>query len=808
MRFFCLYVFLLGAGAVHAVEYRELEAYLHDHIIESNAPSGVAAVAIDGEIVWSFASGYAHVSQRRLATIDTAYSIASVTKPITAAAILRLVDQGKIDLDAPANRYLPTPLQSSFGDGDDVTVRMLLNHTGGLPRHYKFYYADREKPLPETEFVRRYGRAMLPPGQAFEYSNIGYGLLELIIEHVSKQAYPSFLREQIFSPAEMTAAFVPPEQRARGPVAERYRYFDEPVPFYDFDHRGASAVFATATDLLRFANALVSTDDADGIISSTSSSQMWPPSENEDSYGLGFSVWNKDGETIVHHSGGMPGVSARLMFVPRTGVAVVFLMNGSGDSWLPTVRLLREFQPELFAADDSGPMGPLEGLWLGEVELEDNKPLALAMEFTEDGRLKSGELQGKSLSSARVRSQSNGLFSLMLRGSSLDAGETADYTHGLKFTLAPDGDVLRGYLTAQERPTRKRIGNAVSYPLALQRVDKLPAGVPDLLEQFSVPSVQVSVIRNREIQWTRTVGRRNAHHWADNGTLYNAASLTKLVTAELFMQLMNEGKADLDESMSKFWIDPDLQSDPRHRDLTPRLAFTHTTGFKNWRRPPYSDGVLRFFHGPGEQYGYSGEGFEYVRRFLESKLGTAFESLADEYVFQPAGMENSSFVERPWFTDRLAAPFYADGRFRAPFVYREPNAAGDLRTTSADFARFMLFAMEAGALRPELANERFRIARNRAEAICSGKPLASELCPSTAGHGIAWNVYEFQNERVLFHTGGNDGLRSLAFYVPEREFGMTLFANGQNGFHVIYSIVEAFYDNAAWIAMMRPEPTS
>ncbi len=803
MRFFCLYALLLGAA--HAGERGELEAYLHDHIIESNAPSGVAAVAVDGEIVWTWASGYAHVAQRRPATIDTAYSIASITKPITAAAIMLLVEQGEIDLDAPANRYLPTPLESSFGDSDAITVRMLLNHTSGLPRHYKFYYADQGKPLPKTEFIRRYGRAMLPPGEAFDYSNIGYGILELIVEHVSEREYSSFLSERIFSPTGMDSAFVPPEQTARGPLAERYRYFDEPVPFYDFDHRGASAVFATATDLLRFASSLMPLNDTDSIVSPAGSAQMWPSSEKEDSYGLGFSVWNKDGETIVHHSGGMPGVSARLMFVPRTGVAIVFLMNGSGDSWYPTMRMLREFQPQLFAVEDAEAMASLEGLWSGKIELEDDRTLTLAIEFAEGGKLESVELEGKPLSIAQPRSLPNGLFSLMLRDSSLDVGEAARYAHGLRFTLAADGGHLRGYVTAQERPTRERIGSAVSYPVTLQRVDRLPANVPDLLEEFSVPSVQVSLISGREIQWTRTVGLRDAHHRATDSTLYNAASLTKLITAELFMRLMNEGEVELDESMSGFWVDPDLLADPRHRRLTPRLAFAHTTGFKNWRRPPYSDGVLRLRHEPGEQYGYSGEGFEYVRRFLESKLDTPFESLVDEYVFQPAGMQDSAFVEMPWFANRLAAPFYADGRFREPFVYDEPNAAGDLRTTSADFARFMLFAMEADGLRHDLAEERFRVTRNRAAAICSDNALRPERCPSTAGHGVAWNVHEFENERVLFHTGGNDGLRSLAFYVPEREFGMTLFANGQNGFHVIYAIVEAFYDNTAWIDMMRPE---
>ncbi|MEL7046863.1 MAG: serine hydrolase domain-containing protein, partial [Pseudomonadota bacterium] len=357
-----------------------------------------------------------------------------------------------------------------YGDSEQITVRMLLNHTSGLPRHYKFYYTDDQAPLGHGDFIERYGRALLPPGQAFDYSNAGYGVLERIIEHVSGLDYEEYLRARIYEKAGMDRAFIPPVETPRGPEATRYRHYDEPVPFYDFDHRGASSMYASVTDLLNFANSLMVTGDRPGLLSAASATQMWPATTEEDSYGLGFAVWNKDGETIVHHAGGMPGVSARLMFVPRTRTAVVFLMNTGGDSWDPTVRILREFQPELFLNETPIVARSLRGSWRGQIDLDGGTAISLEMRFTDRGWFSGGKIATQYLSQAPLVQYGSGAISLMLRKAGLSQAGEADYQHGVRFTLMPTGDQLLGYVTAQERPTRGRVGNAISYPIVLERV--------------------------------------------------------------------------------------------------------------------------------------------------------------------------------------------------------------------------------------------------------------------------------------------------------------------------------------------------
>src|SRR5205085_5351409 len=107
---------------------------------------------------------------------------------------------------------------------------------------------------------------------------------------------------------------------------------------------------------------------------------------------------------------------------------------------------------------------------------------------------------------------------------------------------------------------------------------------------------------------------------ASTETIYNIASLTKPVFAELVLRLVAAGKLSLDEPMYPYWVDPDIAADPRHKLLTLRLALSHRTGFANWRRE--TEGKLQFKFDPGTQYTYSGEGFQYASRYVQRKLGS------------------------------------------------------------------------------------------------------------------------------------------------------------------------------------------
>merc|ERR1711964_671264 len=127
-----------------------------------------------------------------------------------------------------------------------VTVRRVANHTSGLPLHYHFFPEDGLAKPSMEESIRRYGNVVCPAGERYRYSNIGYGILDHLIERVSGMSYTEFMRREVFLPLGMTRASVDIEPGLDAYQVKRYTDDGLPLPFYDFDHSGASAVFCSA----------------------------------------------------------------------------------------------------------------------------------------------------------------------------------------------------------------------------------------------------------------------------------------------------------------------------------------------------------------------------------------------------------------------------------------------------------------------------------------------------------------------------------------------------------------------------------
>src|SRR5215470_16756994 len=169
------------------------------------------AVAIDGKIVYSEGFGYADLEQRVPAWQITKFRIGSVSKPLTSASLMKLVEQGKIDLDAPIQKYVP-----SFPDkGALITPRMLAGHLGGI-RHYKEGEVDNQKHYDNVvDGLERFrdDSLVVPPGTKFSYSSYGYNLLSAAIEAAAGKPFLVFEEEQVFNALGLlnTAADQPAE---------------------------------------------------------------------------------------------------------------------------------------------------------------------------------------------------------------------------------------------------------------------------------------------------------------------------------------------------------------------------------------------------------------------------------------------------------------------------------------------------------------------------------------------------------------------------------------------------------------------
>jgi CubicO group peptidase (beta-lactamase class C family) len=287
------------------------------------------------------------------------------------------------------------------------------------------------------------------------------------------------------------------------------------------------------------------------------------------------------------------------------------------------------------------------------------------------------------------------------------------------------------------------------------------------------------------VRWTRVYGEQAPGVPATARTLYNVASLAKPVFAEVVLRLAATGRVGLDEPMATRWVDPDLAGDPRRGALTPRVALSHRTGFANWRRE--TGGVLRFRHDPGTAYGYSGEGFEYVRRFAEAALGAPLDTLARRHVFEPYGMPQTAFARQAWFAGRVALPMGPEGRYGEPAFPPGGNAADDLYTTIDDYAAFVVGVMHRRALPAALAAARDSLHVADTSSVRQCREMMGARCPGF-GQGLGWAILTFPDHRVLWHTGSDWGEKAMVFYSPERRDGLVLLTNGANGTPVMLDV--------------------
>ncbi len=336
------------SGSVGAADPRfdAARAKILQLIQKDELPSISVAVAQHGKIIWEQGFGWADREQLQPASSDTMYSQASISKPFTATALMTLVQKGKVRLDAPANDYLgAAKLTGLAGDASRADIRSILSHTSGLPLHWQFFYANedyRDPPMDDT--ILRYGILVNPPGELFQYSNLGFGILGYIVAQLSGLSYPDAMQTIVFAPLGLTHT-----SSGIGPGLERYaaaRYDSKmhPLPFYTFDHLGASAIYSSAHDLVRFAmfhlkdhlagQEPILTDETIDLMH-RGITEMSP---NGPFYALGFfGSLNDHGVKVFGHSGGMPGVSTVMRIYPEEDLAVVVLTNTSGTGAVPEI---------------------------------------------------------------------------------------------------------------------------------------------------------------------------------------------------------------------------------------------------------------------------------------------------------------------------------------------------------------------------------------------------------------------------------------------------------------------------------------
>jgi CubicO group peptidase (beta-lactamase class C family) len=298
------------------------------------------------------------------------------------------------------------------------------------------------------------------------------------------------------------------------------------------------------------------------------------------------------------------------------------------------------------------------------------------------------------------------------------------------------------------------------------------------MQLHHIPYVGIGIIRGGKLQQVKAYGELTPGKPAPYNTIINVASLTKPIVAMLTLKLVSNKAWNLDEPLHKYWVDPDVKDDPRSKRLTTRHVLTHQTGFVNWRWD-HPSGKLTFDRDPGTQFGYSGEGFQYLKRALENKFGKKLEKLVDSLVFKPLQMKDSYLVfdkridpsRVALWHDTLGKPVYDNKMFAVA------NAADDLVTTIEDYGKFIVAVMNGFGLSKELYADMIH-------------PHSLMRPDKYMGLGWGVNLNFLGKEPLINHEGADVGIRSLAFWFPHSKEGLLIFTNADNGYKIFKELVE------------------
>lgn len=305
--------------------------------LERHAVPGVAYAVIEEGVVTRIGGhGRVRAGGGAPVTKDTLFQVASLSKPVTATAILALVEAGRLDLDAPVGRYLSRwQLPAGPHDPDGVTVRRVLSHTAGLSLpFYPGFAPGTPRPALEASlagsgdgtdglFVKA------EPGAAYAYSGGGYTLLQLLVEEVTGERFDRAMERMVLGPLGMrSASFAPLEGAPR--VAQAHDAALHPIANRRFSAQAAAGLHASVEDLARF---VIANLDAHPVLAPETAARMQRRVEvasGPSPFGLGFHV--QAGDRLVGHSGANLGFRARMAFVPEQRAGLVVLTNAESGA--------------------------------------------------------------------------------------------------------------------------------------------------------------------------------------------------------------------------------------------------------------------------------------------------------------------------------------------------------------------------------------------------------------------------------------------------------------------------------------------
>ena len=340
----------------------QFEIFVKEKMVQDKAP-GLSIGFLKGDMIWANGYGYSDLENGVPAKAESAYRLASITKTLTAIAVLQLVEEGKIDLDAEVQTYVPYFPKKKW----PVTVRLLLGHLGGIS-HYKNYDVEGTIKTPkdtrEALAIFQDWDLVAEPGTRYQYSSYGYNLLGAVVEGASGESYGDYLQKFIFKPLGMTNSRLDDPTDLIANRVRGYRLIQGEVKnseYVDISSRFAGGgTRSTVIDLLKYARGII-----DGKLLKK---ETWKKMFNSmatkkgrfTGYGMGWSVHPWRGHFQVSHGGSQPETRTHLVIFPKENFAIAVGCNLERINLTPYFSRLAELildedlDSNVYVADDIG----------------------------------------------------------------------------------------------------------------------------------------------------------------------------------------------------------------------------------------------------------------------------------------------------------------------------------------------------------------------------------------------------------------------------------------------------------------------
>lgn len=307
-----------------------VDEYVHSEIQKQHIPGLSLLISRDGNVVRAQGYGLANVELQVPVKPETIFQSGSVGKQFTATAVMMLVEEGKIKLDAPISTYLP----GAPAAWNQVKIRNLLSHTGGFtdyPKNFDFRRDYTEAQL--LEIVEGIPLAY-PPGTKWSYSNLGYLTLGIIIHHVSGEFYGDFLQQRVFGPLGMSTTRIISEADIVPNRASGYRLVKGELKNQEWvsptlNTTADGALYFSSLDLAKWDAALYT----EKLLKHSSLDQMWTVTKlnngqpNSGHYGFGWFIRSQDGHRLIEHEGAWQGFKAQISRYVDDKLTVIVLAN-------------------------------------------------------------------------------------------------------------------------------------------------------------------------------------------------------------------------------------------------------------------------------------------------------------------------------------------------------------------------------------------------------------------------------------------------------------------------------------------------